>query len=438
MRYQGAKLCTAALLLYLLSVVQANRSWRPQDLPNPQQDQTGICGRNERKSAVCDPDGMLPESSKDELEGLINMIAEGTGEYSISACGDHYTGFQIAVLIIERMASGYKRLNDASSRAQHFARDIHDSWGVGDAACENGVMVFVAVEDRQVQISTGRGAKQVIPNKVATKIARSMVPAFREERYSDALLSAVRSIGLISSGKKVQLGAEESIWAPLAFLAFCCFPCICAGGSSSNRRQRRYKSCKAALRRIDNDTVAARTGAYEASSCPICLEEFSADQATDNPDDIENTLLPTSGTTNPNARSALPCGHSFHTHCINDWVDGASANRGLCPVCRAPVDGGVAAESLTESRMRSSELGSFDDERRFRIRRAHDIYPDFVTLSMMNDYQRHHHVNMETHTAFVRLDPVMLAQARAAGSSGSTFSFGGGSSVGGGGGGASW
>ena len=36
---------------------------------------------------------------------------------------------------------------------------LHARWGVGDAACENGVVLLLSVQDRQVYVSTGKGAR---------------------------------------------------------------------------------------------------------------------------------------------------------------------------------------------------------------------------------------------------------------------------------------
>lgn len=57
---------------------------------------------------------------------------------------------------------------------------------------------------------------------------------------------------------------------------------------------------------------------------------------------------------------------------------------------------------------------------------------------MMERYQNNRDIQMANHRDFLQLDPVVVAQARNAGSGGSSFSFGGGSSAGGGGGGSSW
>ena len=42
--------------------------------------------------------------------------------------------------------------------AQIFAEYLHRSWGVGDAACQNGVLLLLAIADRQIYISVASGA----------------------------------------------------------------------------------------------------------------------------------------------------------------------------------------------------------------------------------------------------------------------------------------
>ena len=45
--------------------------------------------------------------------------------------------------------------------AEHFAKALHDSWGVGLKDCQNGVLFFLATEERQVsQVSYNNGIKK--------------------------------------------------------------------------------------------------------------------------------------------------------------------------------------------------------------------------------------------------------------------------------------
>lgn len=40
---------------------------------------------------------------------------------------------------------------DAPQQAQAFAKQLHDSWGVGRKACNDGVLLLLSVKDRQAR-----------------------------------------------------------------------------------------------------------------------------------------------------------------------------------------------------------------------------------------------------------------------------------------------
>lgn len=42
---------------------------------------------------------------------------------------------------------------DPAAVARDFAKTLHDRWGVGDRACNNGVLLLLAVQDRQVTVT---------------------------------------------------------------------------------------------------------------------------------------------------------------------------------------------------------------------------------------------------------------------------------------------
>lgn len=56
------------------------------------------------------------------------------------------------------------------------------------------------------------------------------------------------------------------------------------------------------------------------AQCSICTDLFESD----------NTI------------SALPCGHTFHENCINQWLKNANT----CPSCRVPVERGKVIKKL--------------------------------------------------------------------------------------------
>ena len=58
--------------------------------------------------------------------------------------------------------------------------------------------------------------------------------------------------------------------------------------------------------------------AEEGELCPICLDSFAEGE--------EETTL------EPDAVASLKCGHGFHQHCIEVWLN--AKTNAKCPVCR--------------------------------------------------------------------------------------------------------
>ena len=71
----------------------------------------------------------------DVIEGRINSLQKA----------------QVGVAVISKMNSPHGLSVDAAS--EMFAVEIHNGWKVGDAASQNGVLLFLSIQDRAVFIS---------------------------------------------------------------------------------------------------------------------------------------------------------------------------------------------------------------------------------------------------------------------------------------------
>ena len=84
--------------------------------------------------------------------------------------------------------------------AGQYATELGEAWGVGQGGKDNGVVILVSRDDRQIFIATGYGLEGAIPDVIASRIYRNiMVPNFREGRVyagfseaTDALIAAAR------------------------------------------------------------------------------------------------------------------------------------------------------------------------------------------------------------------------------------------------------
>ena len=67
--------------------------------------------------------------------------------------------------------------------AGQYATELGEAWGVGQGGKDNGAVILVSRDDRQIFIATGYGLEGAIPDVIASRIYRNiMVPNFREGR----------------------------------------------------------------------------------------------------------------------------------------------------------------------------------------------------------------------------------------------------------------
>jgi uncharacterized protein len=77
---------------------------------------------------------------------------------------------------------------------QDFAIQLARKWGVGDRKTNQGVLLLLAIKDRQSDIETGRGIEPYLGDGFSGSILRSMRPELRNRDYGPALLTAAHSM----------------------------------------------------------------------------------------------------------------------------------------------------------------------------------------------------------------------------------------------------
>lgn len=85
-----------------------------------------------------------------------------------------------------------------------YAVELGRQWGVGQQGKDNGVVILVARDDREVYIATGYGLEGAIPDAVAARVIRNIiVPNFREGRVYDGLSQATDALIKAARGEFV-------------------------------------------------------------------------------------------------------------------------------------------------------------------------------------------------------------------------------------------
>jgi uncharacterized protein len=102
------------------------------------------------------------------------------------------SGDQVAVLTLPSL--------DGES-VEDFAVRVFQSWKLGQAGRDNGVLVVVAVEDRRLRIEVGYGLEDKLTDLAAGRIIRNaMTPRFRDGDYDGGVEAGVRAIVGILEG----------------------------------------------------------------------------------------------------------------------------------------------------------------------------------------------------------------------------------------------
>ncbi len=76
-----------------------------------------------------------------------------------------------------------------------YALAVANRWQLGDKDRDNGILVLVAINDRELYILTGYGVEGVIPDVVAKRIIRdNITPFFKAGRYAEGLNAGISRI----------------------------------------------------------------------------------------------------------------------------------------------------------------------------------------------------------------------------------------------------
>jgi uncharacterized protein len=200
-----------------------------------------------------------------DFAGILDPSARAALEQRLAQY-DRTTGNQIAIAIFPDL--GGDPIDD-------FAVRLEEAWKVGRRGKDNGVVLVVAMRERQVRIEVGYGLERKITDGDAGAIIRDIItPAFRAGRYADGLDAAVSQIMRLigAEGTSPAQGAPSSrqVGGSVGWVPFVLFLAIIGISlAASRRRIRRCPRCGATLRWVAT-APGVGTGAVQAWECPRC------------------------------------------------------------------------------------------------------------------------------------------------------------------------
>lgn len=128
---------------------------------------------------VVDTAEILSPAAREQVADLLKAHEESTGN-------------QVAVLTLPSLEG---------ESIEDFANRVFESWGLGQAGRDNGVLVVIASQDRQMRIEVGYGLEPTLTDLIAGRVIRNvMTPRFREDDYDDGVEAGVQAIVAVLEG----------------------------------------------------------------------------------------------------------------------------------------------------------------------------------------------------------------------------------------------
>jgi uncharacterized membrane protein YgcG len=105
-------------------------------------------------------------------------------------------GSQIFILAIDSLAG---------ETIEAYSLRIANAWRIGRIGYDDGILITVALRERQMRIEVGSGLEKIIKDEVAAQIIREeLVENFRAENYYEGLSLAVeRIVNLIKENRQL-------------------------------------------------------------------------------------------------------------------------------------------------------------------------------------------------------------------------------------------
>jgi len=174
------------------------------------------------------------------------------------------------------MVSPFYESQDAS--AKRYARTLHDKYGVGKAECQNGMLLFLAIQDRKLYISTGQGMRKVITDSHITEIIEKMKPSLKNTDYFGAVKVFLELSEVLFSGGSIHSFFEDLVSfgilaAVLFFIGYSFYSCF-----AEQKKKSDFEACRKKLTELDKMKADIASKKYVCVSCPICLNEFEKEE----------------------------------------------------------------------------------------------------------------------------------------------------------------
>ena len=173
----GALPFLLATVLFLQAMLFANNSFAQNIIAKPSP-----------ATLVTDVAGVLTPEQKQALENKLVAIDDSSSN-------------QIAVVILPSL-DGYPK--------EEYATKLFRAWGIGGKK-NNGILLLIAINDREIKIEVGYGLEGAIPDITALNIIDNDIkPAFKAGNYYEGIDQATDNIAKAAVGEYKEARAKKT------------------------------------------------------------------------------------------------------------------------------------------------------------------------------------------------------------------------------------
>jgi len=159
-----------------------------------------------------------PVARVTDLAGVLTAAQQASLDQQLAAF-EQRKGAQIAVLLVNTVEP---------ETIEQYGLRVVEAWKLGREKSDDGVLLLVAVQDRQMRIETGYGLEGALPDATARRIIDETIrPLFRQGDFGGGVNAGVQQIMKVVDGEP--LPAPDRGWRAPADRIFSLLPMLFFG-----------------------------------------------------------------------------------------------------------------------------------------------------------------------------------------------------------------
>lgn len=161
--------------------------YRVEDVPNVQLENSA--------RFTSDPEGLIADSNRMTIDSIAGTIRDSLG-------------VEVAVVVLPNFDGG------VYATARDFATQLFNTWGMGNKETDQGLLIFLNLEEgnREISFETGYGLEAALPDAICKQIqVQVMLPYLKEAEYGEAL-----EAGLVAVQKRLADPESEELLSTTA------------------------------------------------------------------------------------------------------------------------------------------------------------------------------------------------------------------------------